>query len=74
MLAVRTRVRETFKTLRTLERFLAAVQTLVLGQVVFVFERLRADVALVGALTWNVRNRFVNNDIDIIEEQKGMRY
>jgi len=50
VLAVRAGVREPFHALGTLERFLAAVQPLVLGQVVFVFERLRAHVALVRSL------------------------
>lgn len=51
VLAVRAGVREAFETLLTLERLLAAVQSLVLRQVVLVFERFRTHVALVRALT-----------------------
>lgn len=53
VLTVRTRVRETFQTLATLERLLAAVQTLVLGEVVFVLKRFGTFIALMGTLTWN---------------------
>lgn len=51
MLAVRTRMREALETLLALEGLLAAVQTLVLRQVMLVFESLGAHVALVGTLT-----------------------
>lgn len=51
MLAVGTRVREPFETLAALEWFLAAVQPLVLRQVVFVLEGLWTLDALVGTLT-----------------------
>jgi hypothetical protein len=53
VLAVRTRVREAFEALGTLERLFAAVQPLVLRQVVLVLERLVAHVALVRSLTCN---------------------
>ena len=51
MLAVRTRMREALETLLALEGLLAAVQTLVLRQVMLVFECLGTHVALVGTLT-----------------------
>lgn len=51
VLAVGTRVRESLETFATLEWFLAAVQPLVLRQVVFVFEGLWTLDALVGTLT-----------------------
>jgi hypothetical protein len=47
MLRIGARVREPFETLATLERFLAAVQTLVFLQVVLVFECLTTLLALV---------------------------
>ena len=45
MLAVGARVGEALAALAALERLLAGVQPLVLGQVVLVLERLGADVA-----------------------------
>ena len=51
VLAVRTRVREPLEALIALKRFLAAVQTFVLGQMVFVLESFRADITFVRALT-----------------------
>lgn len=51
VLAVAARVRESFQALGALERFLPAVEALVLRQVVLVFEGLRAVHALVGSLT-----------------------
>lgn len=59
MLTVRTRVREAFEALDTLERLLAAVQPLVLRQVVLVLERLVAHVALVRSLTCRMILRFI---------------
>lgn len=57
MLAVGTRVRESFETFATLEWFLAAVQPFVLRQVVLVFEGLWTLDALVGTLTcWWARS------------------
>lgn len=51
VLAVRSRVGETLQALGTLKGLLAAVQTLVFRQVVFMLKRLRALVALVRTLT-----------------------
>jgi len=51
VLAVRARVGEPLEAFLTLERFLAAVEPLVLRQVVLVLERFRAHVALVRSLT-----------------------
>lgn len=51
VLAVRSGVREPLQALAALEWFLAAVQALVLRQVVFVLEGLWTLDALVGALT-----------------------
>ena len=50
VLAVGAGVREALQALGALERLLAGVQPLVLGQVVLVLERLVAVGALVGAL------------------------
>lgn len=52
VLAVRARVGELFVALAALERLLARVQPLVLGQVVLVLERLRTLHALVRTLTY----------------------
>lgn len=51
VLAIRARMGEALETLLALERLLAAVQTLVLRQVVLVLERFRAHVALIRPLT-----------------------
>lgn len=51
VLAVRTRMGEPLQALAALERLLAAVQTLVLGQMVLVLEGFRTLVALVRPLT-----------------------
>lgn len=51
VLAVRTAVGEALQTLKTLERLLAGVESLVLSQVVLVLEGLVAYVTLVGSLT-----------------------
>lgn len=51
VLAVRTAVGEALQTLKTLERLLAGVESLVLSQVVLVLEGLEAYVTLVGSLT-----------------------
>ena len=48
VLTVGSTVREPLVTLGTLERFLPAVQSLVLGQVVFVFESL----VTISAFVW----------------------
>ena len=53
VLAVGARVREAFQTFLALKRLLSAVQALVLCQVVLVFERFWAHVALVRTLTCN---------------------
>lgn len=50
VLAVGTRVRESLQTLAALEWFLAAVQSLVLCEMVFVLEGLWTLDAFVGAL------------------------
>jgi hypothetical protein len=51
VLAVGARVRKALETLLALKRFLAAVQSLVLRQVVLVFKCLWAHVTLVRTLT-----------------------
>lgn len=51
VLAVGARVGKAFETLLALERLLSAVQSLVLRQVVLVFECLGTHVTLVRALT-----------------------
>lgn len=51
VLAVRSGVRETFQAFAALKWLLAAVQTLVFSQMVFVFERFRTFEAFVGTLT-----------------------
>ena len=56
VLAVRSRMREPFQTFLALERLLSAVKSLVLRQVVLVFERLGAHVALVRSLTCHHSN------------------
>jgi len=61
MLAVRTRMREPFHAFRTLERLLTAVQSLVLGQMVFVFECFWANVALVRSLICN--NKMIDQHV-----------
>lgn len=55
MLGVTATVREALEAFAALERFLAAVQALVLSQVVFVLKRLLAYLALVGPLTCNCK-------------------
>lgn len=52
VLAERTRVRESFAALATLERLLPAVQALVFRQVVLVLERLVAQVTGKWTGTW----------------------
>lgn len=55
VLGIRARVREAFQTLGALEWFFPGVQTFVLGQVVFVFERFAAHVTFVRSLTCNTQ-------------------
>lgn len=59
VLAVRTGVRELLEALAALERLLAGVQPLVLGQVVLMFERLWALQALVWTLACQMKLIFL---------------
>lgn len=45
MLAVRTRMRKSFQTFFTLKWFFTTVQSFVFGEMVFMFESLRTDIA-----------------------------